>query len=571
MFEGKFILSKTVRTALILLISTFTLIACGGDDGGGGTGTTPVFISATSIDVTENTTVTGYTAVATDDDGDAVTYSLTGGADQSAFSINSSSGVLSFTTAPDFESPTDSGSDNTHVVEITATDGTTPVAQSVTVTVTNLNDSAPVFTSGTAISVVENSTTTGYTATATDADAGDTVTFSLTGGVDQAAFSLSGGVLSFITAPDFGSPTDSGGDNTYGVEITATDGINPVIQSVTVTVADTFEVTVSNSDIKTIRFDWSAYAGATHYQLFVNPDGASGFTLLQDNLTGTSTTVELPVHLTDWINASYFLEVHDGSGKLTESAPQSISALMLSSIGYFKASNTGISDNFGHAVSLSGDGNTLAVGAYFEDSNATGLNGDEADNSVNAAGAVYVFIRSGAVWSQQAYIKASNTGADDYFGSAVSLSGDGNTLAVGAYQEDSNATGFNGDEDNNLARNAGAVYVFSRSGGAWSQQAYVKASNAEAGAMFGFAISLSADGNTLAVGAFLEGFRISTGAVYVFSRSGVVWSQQAYVKASNTRAGDGFGYVVSLSADGNMLAVGAIAEDSGHNRTRHLP
>jgi trimeric autotransporter adhesin len=242
---------------------------------------------------------------------------------------------------------------------------------------------------------------------------------------------------------------------------------------------------------------------------------------------------------------------------------------------YVKASNTGANDQFGFSVALSGDGNTLAVGAPREDSNAAGINGNQADDSANGAGAVYVFTRSGGTWSQQAYVKASNTGANDGFGWSVALSGDGNTLAVGAVGEDSNATGINGDQADDSANSAGAVYVFTRSGGTWSQQAYVKASNTGGDDIFGSHVALSGGGNTLAVGAFREASgatgidgnqadnsALEAGAVYVFTRSGGTWSQQAYVKASNTREYDAFGYSVALSGDGNTLAVSAPAEDS---------
>ena len=124
---------------------------------------------------------------------------------------------------------------------------------------------------------------------------------------------------------------------------------------------------------------------------------------------------------------------------------------------YLKASNTGAYNDFGSSVSLYGD--TLAVGADGEASNATGVNGNQADNSAPSSGAVYVFARSGSQWSQQAYLKASNTGAYDFFGSSVSLSGD--TLAVGARREDSNATGVNGNQADNSAQDSGAGYVFS--------------------------------------------------------------------------------------------------------------
>jgi len=178
--------------------------------------------------------------------------------------------------------------------------------------------------------------------------------------------------------------------------------------------------------------------------------------------------------------------------------------VILRSAAYVKASNTNANDQFGWSVALSADGSTLAVGAIWEDSNATGIGGDQADNSASQAGAVYVFSRAGSTWSQQAYIKASNTNAGDQLGTALALSADGSTLAVGAVFEDSNATGIGGNQADNSAREAGAVYVFSRAGSVWSQQAYIKASNTNADDYFGFSLALAADGSTLAVGAFRE-------------------------------------------------------------------
>ena len=213
---------------------------------------------------------------------------------------------------------------------------------------------------------------------------------------------------------------------------------------------------------------------------------------------------------------------------------------------------------------MSADGSTLAVGAITESSNATGVNGNEADNSAQDSGAVYVFVRSAGAWTQQAYIKASNTGAGDMFGSAIALSATGDTLAVGAANEDSSATGVNGDQTDNSAANAGAVYVFMRSGDVWSQQAYLKASNTTGTDNFGVAVALGADGSTLAVGATGEGTNATSnsGAVYIFTRAAGTWTQQAYIKASNTEAFDSFGSAVALSADGSTLAVGATSEDS---------
>src|ERR1700731_1795785 len=209
------------------------------------------------------------------------------------------------------------------------------------------------------------------------------------------------------------------------------------------------------------------------------------------------------------------------------------------SIAYLKASNAKKNDQFGLTVALSADGNTMAVGSTAEDSAAKGINGNQADHSALNAGAVYVFIRTGGNWVQQAYVKASNAKASDQFGASLALSGDGNTLAVGATGESSSATGINGNQADTSMAGAGAGYIFTRSGATWSQQAYVKASNTgekEDGDQFGYSVAISNDGNTLAAGAVAEKSAATgingdqsnkgadgSGAVYVFTRSGGTW------------------------------------------------
>lgn len=243
---------------------------------------------------------------------------------------------------------------------------------------------------------------------------------------------------------------------------------------------------------------------------------------------------------------------------------------------YVKASNTNATDWFGQSVALSADGNTLAVGAIGEDSNAVGINSNQLDNTAANAGAVYVFTRSGTTWSQNAYLKPQNTAAGDSFGTRVALSADGTTLAVSATGEDSAETGTSGTGADNTAANAGAVYIFNRVNSAWQLNTYVKASNTEAGDQFGYSLALSGDGSTLAVGTWnessnatgingnqLDNSAANAGAVYVFARTTLyAWSQQSYIKGSNTEAGDQFGLSVSLSADGNLLVASANAEDS---------
>lgn len=230
---------------------------------------------------------------------------------------------------------------------------------------------------------------------------------------------------------------------------------------------------------------------------------------------------------------------------------------------YLKASNTGPNDQFGNAVALSADGNTLAVSAVFEDSAATGVNGNQADNSVAESGAVYLFSRTGTSWTQQAYIKASNTGGrddGDTFGYTIALSDDGGTLAVGAPSEDGSSIGNDGNQADNSAVGAGAVYVFTRTAEKWSQQAYLKSGSTRANSLFGYAVALSGNGDTLAAGAFDEDG--GKGAVHIFTRGGGLWTEQARLQASNAERADSFGAWVAISDDGNTVAAGALDEDS---------
>jgi hypothetical protein len=237
---------------------------------------------------------------------------------------------------------------------------------------------------------------------------------------------------------------------------------------------------------------------------------------------------------------------------------------------YIKSSNSESGDSFGSAIALSGD--TVAVGAYLEDGNATGVDGSENSDAAPDSGAVYVYTRGNdGDWRQEAYIKASNAEAGDWFGYSVALSGD--TLAVGAVREASSADTIGGNELNNADPGAGAVYIFTRdSSGDWRQTSYIKPFNTGANDAFGSSLALA--GDTLVVGAPGEASAADgvdgngsdntangAGAAYVFTRDGSGdWSQQAYLKASNSRASAGFGASVALSGD--RLAVGSPGETS---------
>ena len=329
--------------------------------------------------------------------------------------------------------------------------------------------------------------------------------------------------------------------------------------------------------LKQLQLQWTDVAGATFYRVLENADG-SGFVQVGGDLAGTQTTFnrDIAVHQQNWAAASYEVQACNTAGCSTSSAVGATTGV-LQAIGYFKASNTNDADTFGWVLALSADGSTLAVGAPGEASTASGIGGDQTNNTAADTGAVFVFSRaSNGSWTQQAYLKASVSHLGDTFGEALSISSDGNTLVAGAPLENGAATGINGNQATLTANDAGAAYVFSRdSNGSWTQQAYLKASNTAANAYFGWATALSADGNTLAVSAVGDASAATgsngnqadrtaadAGAVYVFGRSGSTWTQKVYLKASNTGAGDNFGTALTLNSAGTVLAVGAPYEAS---------
>lgn len=193
----------------------------------------------------------------------------------------------------------------------------------------------------------------------------------------------------------------------------------------------------------------------------------------------------------------------------------------------------------GFSVSLSADGNTLASGSYW-------------DNS--SIGATWIFTRSGSTWTQQGS-KLVGTGSvgQSHQGESVSLSADGNTLAVGGFG------------DNTMF---GATWIFTRSGTTWSQQGakLVGAGAVGATPLQGDGVSLSADGNTLAIGGTYD--NAAAGATWIFTRSGTTWSQQGSKLVGTGASGAALqGQNVSLNADGNTLAVNGNEDNSTYGAT----
>jgi hypothetical protein len=249
---------------------------------------------------------------------------------------------------------------------------------------------------------------------------------------------------------------------------------------------------------------------------------------------------------------------------------------------YLKAANASRNYLFGYSVAVSGDSSTIAVGSFDEAGSTRQINGPY-DRRAGGTGAAYVFVRSGQSWTQQAYLKAKEGDAQDSMGCSIAISDDGNTIATGALDEDTMVGGINVVQSGHSGRvdapddnSSGAAYVFVRNGTTWTEQANFKASNVGKDDWFGIHLHLSGDGKTFAVAAPNEDGASQgingkqdakgadeAGAVYLFNRQGTTWSQQVYVKGSNTRKFDEFGSAVALSRDGRTMAVGAHFESTG--------
>ncbi|MEO8017403.1 MAG: hypothetical protein ABI769_06295 [Pseudomonadota bacterium] len=256
------------------------------------------------------------------------------------------------------------------------------------------------------------------------------------------------------------------------------------------------QVTVGAPVLKVLQFNWLPVPGATQYELYFKPNASSPFALYGNPIQAPRTIASLtiPVHTLDWVNARYKVSACNAAG-CTDSAEISVQDLMLTSIGYVKASNPDASDAFGYRLQLSQDGNTLVASA-FEGSNATGVNGNQADNSSAASGAVYVFRRVGAGWRQEAYLKPDMNHSFQYFGlsfqaeqRSISVSANGALVAVGAPGEQFGTVPL-----------AGAVYLFARAAnGTWSQSYKIQLPTPQYYDYFGMAVDLNDAGTLLEV------------------------------------------------------------------------
>ena len=314
--------------------------------------------------------------------------------------------------------------------------------------------------------------------------------------------------------------------------------------------------------VKGYQFSWNASTGATGYELLEDPDGPGPLPEAQIGgaLTGTSYAHSLAGQLLhERVNASYRLRACDASGCGAFTAP--LVPDLTQAIGRFEISKSSGTYDSHSRVALSADGATLAVG----------FPGERSADGLSDAGAVYLFSRrtSDGTWEQQAHLTAGYPLQDMAFGFALALSSDGGTLAIGAPSDSSNARGINGDESNRDAPGSGAVHVYTRNGKNWHQQAYIKARNTPQKVErcqiqfwsvpcdpveFGTSVALSADGNLLAVGAPQEGTKgVRFGSPPAVAGTGAI---HTYVRSNGTWAEEAHMKGSGPDADGNRVLIG---------------
>lgn len=299
-----------------------------------------------------------------------------------------------------------------------------------------------------------------------------------------------------------------------------------------------------------------AYSANGHVALIGTP-GGGGAAFLFENVAGlwSHFTPLLPDDGTSSDAFGYSVALSaDGATAIVGAETKTVGSNAMQGAAYIftratqvaklTASDGAPSDYFGMAVALSSDGTTAMVGAP-----------DKTVGANAAQGAVYVYGLSGGAWTQTAELTGADGAAYDYFGESLALARNAPTLLIGAQYKTVNAASY-----------AGAAYVFTGTGGTWSQTGEFDGGGIDGG-YFGHAVALSADGSVALVGALFTnvGANTAQGAAYVFGLAGGVWSQSAQLVATDAAAQDDFGSSVALSSDGNTALVGAMHKSINGN------
>ncbi|MEL6338546.1 MAG: FG-GAP repeat protein [Myxococcota bacterium] len=568
----------------------------------------PQLDSPARVSVEENTVEAFYTATASDLDGDAIAFAVVG-TDAELFEINASSGTLTFVEAPNAESPRSRSGSNTYEIEIQAADGqggigTLPL-EVVVVDVVELELSLDLATG-------EDNETIDAQWSAIGDDTADIERYELEFDPDGGEEFVSDSAPTRFAADrsDASIPISPHLLRWRSVRyrLRALDASDQLLATSTVVpVADTVDSrdlvsTLRADDPETCSVFGRTVALSTNGTVlavsasFQNDESGSVYIFRRRSsgwerdtvLVGSNTEIGDRFGSSLALSPSGATLVVGADGEAStgnssdNSAPGAGAAYVFlntnagwNEVAYLKASNAEAEDAFGSSVSLSVEADLIVVGAPGEDSAATGVDQNQQSNSAPDAGAAYAFRESAGTWTQEAYLKAENSGTNDRFGSALSMPTDGRTLAVGAPGEASNARGVSGNALDDSMPSAGAVYLFETERDGWREISYVKASNTSSENEFGGSLAFSPAGDVLAVAALFErsesvgingsqsqeaGPAVETGAVYLFQNQNGVWSQDTYIKPGELVGAMRFGSGISLSEDGDTLVIGAQGE-----------
>lgn len=308
--------------------------------------------------------------------------------------------------------------------------------------------------------------------------------------------------------------------------------------------------------VREFTFEWLDAPDATYYNILEQLNKESYLPLAGNIAKGTN-TYSMNVSLASKVEAKYILQSCNPIG-CTDDQTLYVGN-MLDAIGYIKTNEKTKLQYAGKSISLNSDASVLAVGA--PGSFYTAIDNSQIKDEW-IPGSVYLFRKLNGIWLQERKFESPDPENNDGFGNAVSLSADGNTLAIGSYKENSSSLGINSTPNNNKAL-TGAVYVFSRINSNWQQEAYIKPSYTYIFQLFGTSIKLSPDGNTLVVGAPGSEVNLSGNlnnpleAVYIFKKSNDSWYLQDYINEYAIGENINFGESVEINHDGTKIFVGA--------------
>jgi hypothetical protein len=295
-------------------------------------------------------------------------------------------------------------------------------------------------------------------------------------------------------------------------------------------------VTTSSGAIKRLDFDWEIIPRSNYYELWFQSNQASPYVKFSESVPWRPhASNNISAHLLDWQQARYLVKACNPSG-CSQAAPISVENLFYDSLGYFKASPSRAGARFGVATALSEDGKTLAVVADGEPSSSADL----------GHVAVYVFAKSGSTWRQQARLRPTAINDDNAEAPAITISRDGNVVALGLLGADPE-----GPAGTSLT---GAVYVFQRSGTAWTQKQ--KLSRPSTASFFGFNLKLDEAGHTLLV---VDASRRGSGTIYKDATG--TWTLHHVIPGYG---GDKFCETMTLSGDAATVAR-ICSPDSGNS------